>query len=54
MLQAQSGSNHWNTFCFLVVLVAAMHYVFMRVYGVQVHKSTFVYTLTGASPRHCR
>ena len=28
---------------FLVILVAAAHYMYMRVYWVQVHKSTFVY-----------
>ena len=46
MLQAQTVSNHWKTSLHvgsLVTLVAAVHYMYMREYWVQVHKSTFVY-----------
>merc|ERR1739838_885945 len=46
MLQAQTVSNHWKTSLHvgpLVTLVAAVHYMYMREYWVQVHKSPIVY-----------
>merc|ERR1712153_171698 len=46
MLQAQTVSNHWQTSLHvgsLVTLVAAVHYMYMREYWVQVHKSPIVY-----------
>merc|ERR1712238_31098 len=45
-LQAQTVSNHWKTSLHvgsLVTLVAAVHYMYMREYWVQVHKSPIVY-----------
>ena len=46
MLQAQTVSNHWKKSLHvgsLVTLVAAVHYINMREYWVQVHKSPIVY-----------
>ena len=46
MLQAQTVSNHWKTSLhvgYLVTLVAAVHYMYLREYWVQVHKSPIVY-----------
>merc|ERR1712151_88711 len=44
--EAQSVSSHWKTSLHtggLVTLVAGVHYMYMREYWVQVHKSPIVY-----------
>merc|ERR1712113_1254199 len=46
MLQAQTVNSHWKTSLHaggLVTLVAGVHYMYMREYWVQVHKSPIVY-----------
>merc|ERR1719356_1204562 len=45
-LESATVSNHWKTSLHvgsLVTMVAAVHYMYMREYWVQVHKSPIVY-----------